>query len=452
MSLMRQGRMQSPARRSPGQGIVVTAALASAALAMTACGVAPARDARTDAAGRPVRPAAAAGGCRRIVHGVTQGPGLIAAAWLPAGFHLAPDGQRSSTLPAATYVKSSAHPDPPRLELTVSNYPGKLTPTVGGKTSARRVTVEGHPGYLETGQPDPAFVGVYWKPGKAYLISVVGYRLGAAVVLRTARHVTFTRPGIIALPVVPGGIVSRQAAIAAARQRAGPGWPVTAARLSSWSEISALLQRDGLKAGHLPDSLARAPWRPAWAVLLTRGQATSRLSALVVVGARAGRAELMTAAGQRRAWFSDLTDRAAHSQACPGGSTSLVPFGVLTRDEASYVNGWQPPVHAKHATTTMHLLLSTVPAVNKADNGLYGGCVQQSCSIDELVWVMIVIVRADPGRTVSCLPGDVSVPPGYKPKQVKEYYSISVPDNYGIGCRPVPRPIRDLTDLAPPGR
>jgi hypothetical protein len=456
MSVLRPARMPPPARRPPRHGTAATVAvLAATALALTACGEAPAGRARIDAAARHDGATAAGGKCRRVVHGVTQGPGMIAAAWLPAGFHLARQGQRTSTLPAATYVQSAAGPNAPRLQLTTGNYPGKLTPTVGGQSSARRVAVEGHRGYLETGQPDTSVAGVYWKPDRSYLISVVGFHVRAAVVLKAARHVTFTKPGIIALPVVAGPAVGRQAAITAARHRAGAGWPAATAKLSSWSEISALLPRGrvSVKPSQVPASLQRAPWRPAWAVLLSRGAGSSRRSRLVVVDAQAGQPELATIASQRRqSWYSELADRAARSQVCLGGSTSLVPFGVLTRDEASYADGWQPPVHAQHATTTMHLLLSTVPAVNKADNGLYGGCIQQSCSVGELVWVTIVVVRADPGTTVSCLPGSVSVPPNYKPNQVRQYYSISVPDNDGIGCGPVPHRISNMRDLAPPGR
>jgi len=50
------------------------------------------------------------------------------------------------------------------------------------------------------------------------------------------------------------------------------------------------------------------------------------------------------------------------------------------------------------------LVLATVRAVNTADPGLYGGCVQQDCSLPQLVWVTIDTVHALPGKTVACLP------------------------------------------------
>ena len=100
----------------------------------------------------------------------------------------------------------------------------------------------------------------------------------------------------------------------------------------------------------------------------------------------------------------------------------------------------------------MDLILSTVPAVNRADSGLYGGCVQQDCSLPELVWVTVETVRAFPGKTVACLPGSVSVPAGYRAKRVKQYFMIGVPNNVGVGCGSVPGPVMGLQNLAPPAR
>ncbi len=270
---------------------------------------------------------------------------------------------------------------------------------------------------------------------------------------RTVHGVT-VGPGkkIVSLPVAPGRIVSQRAAVSAARRSAGSHWPSALAKLSSWAETAALMQRSRVGTGRVPATLTRAPWLPIWDVLLSRGHGASRREALVVVDAKSGKPELATAPSSHgTAWYAALTDRSAAGPACPGGSSSRLPFGVLTRDEESFLAGLSSPAPVKHARTSQRLILSTVPAVNKADNGLYGGCVQQNCSINELVWVILIVVRALPGHTVSCLPGSVSTPPGYKPKQVKQYYSISVPDNYGIGCGPVPRRIRDLKDLAPPG-
>jgi hypothetical protein len=99
---------------------------------------------------------------------------------------------------------------------------------------------------------------------------------------------------------------------------------------------------------------------------------------------------------------------------------------------------------------SVRLVLSTVRAINQADKGLYGGCVQQNCSIDQLVWVTITIVRAPPGKTISCLPGGISVPPDYKAKRAGQYYSVDVPDNVNFGCGRMPDSLTRLRNLAPP--
>jgi hypothetical protein len=73
----------------------------------------------------------------------------------------------------------------------------------------------------------------------------------------------------------------------------------------------------------------------------------------------------------------------------------------------------------------------------------------ENCAIRELVWVTITTERARPGHTLQCLPPSVSVPADYRPRKVKETFSVNVPDNAEVGCAPVPRPVRDLNDLAP---
>jgi hypothetical protein len=75
--------------------------------------------------------------------------------------------------------------------------------------------------------------------------------------------------------------------------------------------------------------------------------------------------------------------------------------------------------------------------------------VQQDCSLHELVWPAIVIVHAPPGKTLACLPPWTSYPPGYRPKQVHEYVTISVLDNSSINCGPTPSKVMQLRDLAP---
>ncbi len=135
----------------------------------------------------------------------------------------------------------------------------------------------------------------------------------------------------------------------------------------------------------------------------------------------------------------------------PGGSRSLVPFGVLTRDEEAYVVATDQ-VATSHSSNSVTLKLTTVPAVNRADPGIFGGCVQQSCSIRELVWMIITTVRASPGTTVPCLPASASSPQHYRPSQVSEYVWITVPGNDSTYCDRLPAPIAGLRDLAPPVR
>lgn len=174
-----------------------------------------------------------------------------------------------------------------------------------------------------------------------------------------------------------------------------------------------------------------------------------------MVDATTGKPLFTAAAGTRTRWFAALTDRdraAAPSGKCPGGSSARLPFGVLTRAEESYAAGAGSTTGSGGDLASTRVVLSTVPAVNKADPGMYGGCVQQNCSIDELVWVEITTERAAPGRTLACLPPSASYPAGYRPKQVKRLFSVNVPDNSEIGCGPVPAPIARLTDLAPPVR
>jgi hypothetical protein len=50
---------------------------------------------------------------------------------------------------------------------------------------------------------------------------------------------------------------------------------------------------------------------------------------------------------------------------------------------------------------------------------------------------------------VPCLPPGASYPAGYHPKKVSRYFSVAVPDNYGIGCGKLPERLRRLKDLAP---
>ncbi|HEY7915608.1 MAG TPA: hypothetical protein VIC86_01400, partial [Acidimicrobiales bacterium] len=150
------------------------------------------------------------------------------------------------------------------------------------------------------------------------------------------------------------------------------------------------------------------------------------------------------------AWFAALTDRDPELGGCPGGSTARLPFGVLTRDEESYAVRAAVVPGSTGETTSVILKLTTIPALNRADPGLYGGCVQQNCSLPELVWPSIVIVHAPAGQKVACLPPEASVPPGYRPRQVKQYVRIGVTGSGEIACGPLPPWVDQLKDLSPP--
>jgi hypothetical protein len=165
---------------------------------------------------------------------------------------------------------------------------------------------------------------------------------------------------------------------------------------------------------------------------------------LVVVNAANAEALLEVQTGS--VWFSSLSDRDPSLKGCPGGSSARIPFGILTRDEDSYVvHKLQPP------GTPVILILTTVDALNRADPGLYGGCAEVKCQLDELIWPLLEITRAAPGHTLACLPPTASYPLGYHPKQVTEYFTIAIGGNSEIGCGPLPAAISDLKDLAPPG-
>jgi hypothetical protein len=272
--------------------------------------------------------------------------------------------------------------------------------------------------------------------------------------------------GAVALPIAPGPVITRPQAVAAARRAAGLARLRAAAKLSSWTEISALLQAadPGQPAVSAPGQLTGAPWRPVWAVLLTpsatagaaaAAAATTAAAAaagptLVIVGG-SGQAELTIRPGPDPAWFAALTDRDPAAQdGCPGGSSARLPFGVLTRDEQSYLTPTPAAAGTGHSVVSVTLKLAPVSAVRQAAPGLYGGCAGSDCAPGQLVWVRIETIRARPGTTLACLPPSASYPPGYHPRQVTQYYTISVPANSGIGCGPLPAPLKTLPDLAPP--
>ncbi len=397
-------------------------------------------------------------GCLTSVDGVRYGPGLLLPTWLPPGFRMAADTQFGSTMPTENYTLASRRPDPPRIELGFSNYSGSLAgfpgiritrgPASRGQASRGPVTIQGRRGRLAARRPRS--VSAYWKPDKVDLISVTGYKLPVSAVVAVARNVWFDPPGLQLLPLSPGPVVSRRAAIGAARRATGQPASRSAAKLTSWAEIAALLEvaHSAGEVASVPGATVPGRWQPVWAVFLADGPV------LVIVNAATGRPVVTIPVHGRPAWFGVLTDRSRVSaRRCQGGSRSRLPFGVPTRDEEGYIVRAQPARPAAsggRASRSVLLKLTTVPAMNSADPGIYGGCVEQSCSINELAWVTITTVRADSGTTLACLPSSASVPRGSPPSQVHRYYGVAIFGNVGIYCGELPAPIRRLKDLAPP--
>jgi hypothetical protein len=395
---------------------------------------------------------APAGSCRSSVPGVYPTAGALVAGFVPPGFEEAPSGQSTSSVPSVTYTSTTTSDDPPRIQLGWSNSPQPLSWQAGGRQTAYSVTVEGHAALVEDGPPDPQFTGVYWKPDARDLISVVGYKLSATSVLEVADQVSFTPPGVVNLPLVATLSVDRNQAILDATHHPSPGTAAAGApqaKLSSWLEVAALLPsgHEASLAAAASPALQSEPWRPIWVVVVPSAgrpgpsdevwtvEATGRPGVFLV-------GEMPPAPG----WFDALTDRSRSG--CPGGQTTRLPFGVLTRDEETFTLRQSTPAQ-RGATTVTQLKLTTISALNRADPGLFGGCAQQNCSANQLLWLPIVIVTARPGRTLSCLPGAVSVPPGYRSRQVREYTTITEPGNYEVDCGPPPADIERLLDLAP---
>lgn len=394
-------------------------------------------------------------GCLVAIHGVIYGPGRLLPTWLPAGFHRAAATQSGLTAPTENYTLATNRHDPPRIAVGFATDPRPFGRFSGGRPARQHPSIQGHRGRLESGPPAAKIVSVYWKPDAVHLLSVTGYKVPAAVVLTVARNVWFDPPGLVPLPLSAGPVISKDSAIELARRASDVTSGRSNAKLSSWAEVSAMLRADhaGAILGSVPDASASERWQPVWTVLVTDD--VTGATALVLIDAATGQPVVTAPVSGRPAWFSALTDRSrAVVHRCQGGSRALLPFGVLTRNEEAFVVGAgfpRPLPGAEHAQTTIALKLTTVPAMNSADPGIYGGCVAQSCSINELTWVIITKVRADPGTTVACLPTWAGPPQGYRPSQVRQYFWVSVPaGNYGIYCRTLPGPLENLRDLSPP--
>jgi hypothetical protein len=444
---------------SRGIGGAVVCAL-SGTLALTAC--TPTGPGPASPSGHPSHTRATghgsghprAAGCVTTIHGVMYGPGRLLPTWLPAGFRRSAATQAGLAMPTENYTLATSRPNPPRIEVGFANDPRPFARFTGRRPASKYPTIEGHRGRLQYGPATARLISVYWKPDGLHLLNVTGYRVPAAEVVTVAKNVWFDPPGLVRLPVSPGRVVTKRAAISMAESAIDFAAEHSIAKLTSWAEVAAMLQ-----AGHaaadlssVPGAFASERWQAIWTVLLT--DTTGGATAVVLINAATGQPVVTVPAARQPAWFSALTDRsriAVHR--CQGGSLARLPFGVLTRNEEAFAvtSGAPHPISgAEHARATIQLKLTTVPALNRVASGIYGGCVQQSCSIEELVWVIVTTVRANPGSTVACLPSWADSAPGYRPSQVKQYFWVSVPGNYGVYCRRLPASIMRLTDLSPP--
>jgi hypothetical protein len=264
--------------------------------------------------------------------------------------------------------------------------------------------------------------------------------------------VASTPLGPLELPERPGPIIGRARAVSIARSaiddtRVTPLPP----KLSSWTEVKEVLESTGWNDEKVilatPTWVADFPWTPAWVVVFPAhySSAPKRSGYAVLVDAAPGspKTYVLPGLGQDNSWYNAMTDRDPSLGGCPGGSSARVPFGVLTRDEEEFTQGRSTPLK------TIVLKLTTVPALYAADPGLFGGCVRASCTLDELVWPLIEIVHAPAGHTIPYAPR--STPAGYRPKQVKEYFTISAATGGESGPGPLPAAVANLMDLAPPG-
>jgi hypothetical protein len=310
------------------------------------------------------------------------------------------------------------------------------------------VEIQGRAALLESGPPGPQWTSAYWETAGNQLLSVAGYEVSANVVLRAAEHVSFVPAGVVQLPVTPGEIVGRARALAATERAAGRTWSDGVAKLSSWTELDGLATHGNVTL-EATGALAAVPWHPIWAVLFSAASssAVALVWKLVVVDAASGSVQLDTVRNGPATWFLHLTDRGPRIGGCPGGSNAAVPFGVFTRQEAVYVA--TPPTSPAGETVSVVVKLTTVVALNHADPSLYGGCFEQNCDLDELVWPSIETVHALPGHWITYAP--FSYPPGAGfPRKVRQVFGISVPGNSEGGPGPLPSWVAKLKDLAPP--
>ena len=262
-----------------------------------------------------------------------------------------------------------------------------------------------------------------------------------------------TPGGVVPLPLVPGRIVSRQRAIAAAEKLFRGHVSEAKAKLSSWTEVVALLQasgKDTSELGHTaPVELTAQPWRPVWAVRMTvsGGHLPSPGGGmLAVLSAVTGASEILTSPGGHSSWFATLSDRDPTLKGCPGGSSARVPFGVLTRDEEAYAVRNPPVRHGPPAGRRR------ARADDRAGAQPGRSRPRRRMRPAELLDRRARLAdnrRHHAGREDSSRPPRwESTPPGGRTTRTEQYYLISVPA-ICTRCGPLPAWVSRLKDLAP---
>ena len=344
------------------------------------------------AAKAPVSPAP----CTTTVHGVVSGRSTLTASFIPAKFRLTSGDLANSDFPNV-YSLESGTTSPPHVEISLSNFRGELNGGVGGLSVPIKVRVQGQPALLENGASrGMPFIGVYWKQGPAHLLSVVGYKLSKSMVLRVAAHV-HARLGVeIPLPLNPGHVVSRKAAVSVARDSMPFHPGRTRAKLSSWTEVLGLLP----EKFRVPSSFDLTPWRPIWAVMVTHGGHVPRL---VLIDAHSGWPAFSASAGDGSRWFEALTDRdPTLHRGCPGGTSARLPFGIMTRHEDAYTlrnSGGSSLLHGVRVKNIVIMKLTTISAIH------YIGCTKQDCGPYDLLWPRIQVTQAAPGKLLPAMLG-----------------------------------------------
>jgi hypothetical protein len=379
----------------------------------------------------------AASACTSTVHAEAFiGRGQISLAYVPSGFVL-----QSGNLYAVIGSTVYWHDPKTSAAIQIGNGPTS-NPFDANLAAPYRSTpfdVDGHPGVLFD-EPSAGFVEVAWRASFDRNLWVYGTGVSPTVVEDMARGTTYQGPTIESLPISPGRVVTRPAAITAALH-AGASNPVEGAKLSSYAEVSQMLNARELDplGDKAPESLLTNPVVPVWAVLSGGG------SDLTIVDAANGAVEWNTPTNDDNGWFGALTDRAPGVAGCPGGSTARVPFGVLTRDEESYLVSLGSPVTTPGWSVTMTDELVTSQSVA----GMPYDSPCNDCPPMTVEW-LVVRVGTDKSGAATC-PWTGSVERGETLPKVRLYYQYSYGGSGGISCGSPPTWYAHVVDLAPPG-